>query len=82
MDAMKRFDSMRAAFRNFPGAEEKAAREALRDATVIGFTENLELNSAFSVVRAFLEKLDQLENQQKPSDPSPAYPHDLKLSAR
>jgi len=63
VEAIKRYDSMRAAFRAFGRDEEKEAREALRAANVIGFSENLQLNSAFSVVRSFLEKLDKLENQ-------------------
>ena len=69
MDAIKRFDSMREAFRAFDGTQEKSCREALRDAKIIGFTENLRLGSAFTVVRAFFEKLDQIESQQKTGDP-------------
>jgi hypothetical protein len=60
---------MREAFRAFDGTQEKSCREALRDAKIIGFTENLRLGSAFTVVRAFLEKLDQLESQTQAGDP-------------
>jgi hypothetical protein len=69
MDALRRFDSMREAFRAFDGTQEKNCREALRDAKIIGFTENLRLGSAFTVVRAFFEKLDQIESQRKAGDP-------------
>ena len=74
MDGLKSYDPIRAAFRALGKAEEKEAREALRAANVIGFSENLKLNSAFSVVREFLEKLDRIESQQNrgesPSDPA------------
>ena len=61
MDAIKRYDAMRAAFRAFGSIDEKETRVALQTANLIGFSENLQLNSAFSVVRTFLEKLDELE---------------------
>jgi hypothetical protein len=61
-ETIKRYQAMRAAFRAFGSADELEARKALQAANVIGFSENLQLNSAFRVVRAFLEKLDQLGN--------------------
>jgi len=56
---------MRAAFQTFGKAEEKAARDELRKANIIGFTQNLKLHSAFAVVREFLEKLDRIASRQK-----------------
>jgi len=65
VDAIKRYDAMRAAFRAFGSTDEKQTRVALQTANLIGFSENLQLNSAFSVVRTFLEKLDELETTLK-----------------
>jgi hypothetical protein len=67
MDAIKRYDAMRAAFKAFSPADEIKAREALQNAKVIGFSENLKINSAFSVVRAFLEKLGEWEREHEAS---------------
>lgn len=61
MDVIKRYDALRAAFKAFSPADEIETRKALMGAKMIGFSENLQINSAFSVVRTFLEKLDELE---------------------
>jgi len=59
MDAIKRYDALRAAFKAFSPADEIEARKALLAAKVTGFSQNLQINSAFSVVREFLAKLDE-----------------------
>jgi hypothetical protein len=66
MDALRRYDKMRTAFRALTPADDVEAREALLDAKVIGFSENLQINSALTVVRAFLKKLDEWEQQTPP----------------
>lgn len=63
MDAIRHYDAMRAAFKAFSPADEMEARKTLESANVIGFSESLKINSALSVVRAFLEKLDEWERQ-------------------
>lgn len=67
MDAIKRYDAIRAAFQALSPADEIEARKALLAAKLIGFSENLKVNSAFSVVRAFLEKLDEWEREHEAS---------------
>ena len=66
MDALRRYDAMRVAFKTFSSADEMQARKALESAKVIGFSESLKINSALSVVRAFLDKLEEWERQHKP----------------
>jgi hypothetical protein len=65
MDAIRRYDAMREAFKAFCEAEEIEARKALQVAKVIGFSESLQINSALSVVRKFLEKLEVWERQRQ-----------------
>jgi hypothetical protein len=68
MEAIKRYDAMRAAFRAFSPADEIKAPDALLAAKVIGFSENLQINAAIGVVRAFLEKLGALKlDEHEPS---------------
>jgi len=63
MDAIRRYSAMRSAFKAFPVRDETEARKELEAARIIGFSESLEINKAFSVVRAFLGKLDELERE-------------------
>jgi len=63
MDAIRRYDAMCAAFAAFDRTDEIQARKELEAAHVIGFSENLQVNSAFSVVRAFFEKLSRWEQE-------------------
>jgi hypothetical protein len=65
MDAIKRYDGLRAAFEAFSPVDEIKARDALQAARIIDFSENLQITSAFSVVRAFLEKLSKWEREHK-----------------
>ena len=67
MDAIKRYDGVRTAFKALSPADEIKAREALVAAEVIGFSENLQISSALGVVRAFLEKLDKWERKHEAS---------------
>jgi hypothetical protein len=64
MDAIKRYDALRAAFGALSPADDAKAREALVTEKIIGFSENLKINSAVSVVRAFLEKLGEWERKE------------------
>ena len=54
MDAIRRYDAMRAAFEAFSSPGESEARKVLEAANIVGFSENLEIGRAFSVVRALL----------------------------
>ena len=65
MEGIKRYDAMRAAFRALTAGDEMEARKALEAEDIIGFSESLQINSALSVVRRFLAKLDEWERQQK-----------------
>jgi hypothetical protein len=49
----------------FSPIDEIKARDALQAVNIIGFSENLQIGSAFSVVRAFLEKLSKWEREHK-----------------
>ena len=63
MDAIKRYSAMIAAFKVFPATEEEQARKVLEAARILGFSESLEVRKAFSVLRAFLEKLEEWERE-------------------
>jgi len=65
MDAIKRYDGLRAALEAFSPIDEIKTRDALQAANIIGFSENLQIASAFSVIRGFLEKLSKWERERK-----------------
>ena len=65
MDAITRYAAIRAAFNAFPAADEVEARKELEATKIIGFSESLQINKAFSVVRAFLKKLDECEREHQ-----------------
>jgi hypothetical protein len=65
MHAIKRYGAIRAAFKAFSPSDEKEARKDLEAAKIIGFSENLQINKALSVVREFLEKLDEWEREHE-----------------
>src|SRR5262249_3328471 len=64
MDALRHYDAMRTAFKALTPADDVKARKALLDAKVIGFSEDLQINSALTVVRAFMKKLDDWDQQE------------------
>jgi hypothetical protein len=51
--AIRRYDALRAAFKAFSSADEIEARKALLAVKVIGFSENLEINSALPLSAHF-----------------------------
>ena len=65
MEAIRSYAAIRAAFKAFPSTDEMEARKALQAAKIIGFSENLQIDKAFSVVRAFLERLDEWEREHQ-----------------
>jgi hypothetical protein len=65
MEAISRYAAIRAAFNAFPAADEVEARKELEAAKIVGFSESLQINKALSVVRAFLNKLDEWERDRQ-----------------